>query len=104
VGKNVCHTVPYNRDIHNIITSVPAKNRAAQLFREGMDMYLAKHDHKLFHDPTAAACHLHPEIGTWVSGTLYRENGGWGTRIGGHDQMLVDVSRDRLWQCWTNSQ
>ena len=30
----------------------------------GMEAYLRAHEAKKWHDPTAAACHLHPEIGT----------------------------------------
>jgi pyrimidine-specific ribonucleoside hydrolase len=73
-------------------------NMAMELFREGMGMYLSKHSEKKFHDPTAAVCHKHPEIGTWIDGTLYREHGKWGTLLGGKDKMLVDIDREKLWQ------
>jgi len=43
-------------------------------------MYLKKHQHgKIIHDPTAAICHLHPDIATWVNGRLVCENEKWGT-------------------------
>ena len=44
-----------------------------------MGMYLEKHSEKKWHDPTAAACHLHPEIGTWFRGRVRRVEAGWGT-------------------------
>ena len=51
--------------------------RAQEIFVEAMDKYLEKHSEKKFHDPTAAVCHLHPEIGKWVQGKLYNSQGGW---------------------------
>jgi pyrimidine-specific ribonucleoside hydrolase len=104
IGKNVCHTIEYDRARHAKVTAVPPQNRAMELLHEGMTMYLAKHDKKLFHDPAAAVCMLHPEIGTWINGTLFREGSGWGTEYvpprtpGKTDQMLVDIDYDRLWQ------
>lgn len=99
ISKNVCHTVIYSLNIHRRIMDVPAMNRASELFREGMTKYLKKHSRgKKFHDPTAAVCHLHPEIGTWVKAKLYREKGGWGSRIDGNgDNIIVDIDYDKLW-------
>lgn len=96
VGKNVCHTIVYNRDVYNQRV-IPSLNRAMELFSEAMGMYLNRHGEKKFHDPTAAVCFLYPEIGTWYRGELYREKGGWGTMPGGNDSMLVDINRDMLW-------
>ena len=59
-----------------------------------------KHEGKKFHDPAAAVCMLHPEAGTWVNGTLYRERGGWGTRVSDDpaaDEILADIDRTALW-------
>lgn len=99
VGKNVCHTIVYNREVYNrFIDCKSFPNRAMELFAEAMGMYLEDHDEKKFHDPTAAVCHLHPEIGTWYEGgQLYRAKGGWGTMPGGTDRMLIDIDRSRLW-------
>lgn len=98
VGKNVCHTIVYNKDIQLEHEKHEAKGRAGMLFREAMRMYLDEHWDKKFHDPAAAVCHLHPEIGTWIKGDLFRQKGGWGTRLGGNDDMLVDIDREKLWQ------
>jgi len=101
VGKNVCHTILYNRERHEWIKEVEPKDRAQELFVMGMDRYLQKHSEKKFHDPTAAACHLHPEIGTWVQGTLYREKGHWGAFAmeGTNTNLLADIDRNALWDC-----
>lgn len=99
VGKNVCHTVVYDRARHEDVTATPAKSRAGEVLREVMGMYLEGHAEKMFHDPTAAVCHLHPEIGTWVEGTPYRQSGGWGTRVGrSPHRALADIDRDALWR------
>ena len=67
----------------------------------GMDAYLRKHEGKKWHDPTAAALHLHPEIGTWVRGRVRRIEAGWGTATDeSGDLILADVDRDTLWDCF----
>ena len=69
----------------------------------GMDEYLRKHEAKKWHDPTAAALHLHPEMGTWVRGRVSKIEGGWGTLMDeGGDRILADVDRDALWGCVRN--
>jgi inosine-uridine nucleoside N-ribohydrolase len=98
VGKNVCHTMVYDRDVLQRHLAFAPRTRAMELFLEGMKMYLEGHPEKMFHDPTAAVCHLHPEVGTWIQGELFREKGGWGTRAGGRDQMLVDLRREAVWE------
>ncbi|MBJ6764859.1 nucleoside hydrolase [Myxococcaceae bacterium JPH2] len=97
VGKNVCHTMVYDRDILRRHREHPPRSRAMELFLEAMAMYLAHSPEKMFHDPTAAVCHLHPEVGTWLPGELFREKGGWGTRPGGRDAMLVELQREAVW-------
>lgn len=100
IGKNVCHTLVYDHVIHQRVKAHPPASRAAELFHEAMDIYLASHDGKKFHDPSAAVCMLHPEAGTWVHGKLYREKGGWGTRVTddvSHDAVLADIDRNQLW-------
>lgn len=92
VGKNVCHTVIFDRD-----KWVPGGNHAAaKLFDEAADLYLARHDSKKFHDPTAAVCHLHPEVGTWFQGSAVKREGGW-TTVPGGDSVLADLDRDLFW-------
>ena len=81
ISKNVCHTIVYENTMHAVMCSVRPKSRAGELLREVMGMYLKNHPNgKKFHDPAAAVCHLHPEIGTWVKGRLvYGCGGKWGT-------------------------
>lgn len=98
VGKNVCHTMVYDRSVLDRHLDHPPQSRAMELFLEAMKLYLEHSPEKMFHDPTAAVCHLHPEIGTWIPGELFREKGGWGTRPGGKDQMLVDLDREAVWR------
>jgi inosine-uridine nucleoside N-ribohydrolase len=101
VGKNVCHTLLYDRAFHATMPPADAASSAAVLFMAGMAAYLAKHDEKKWHDPTAAACHLHPEIGTWVRGRVERIEGGWGTIADeGGDRILADIDREALWECF----
>lgn len=108
VGKNVCHTIVYNPE--NLIehgkkylglTHTPWNshwNKAQDLFLETMQLFFDKGaPYKMFHDPTAAVLMLHPEIGTWIQGSLYREKGQYGTMLSGNDSLLVDVDRKMLW-------
>lgn len=68
VGKNVCHTLVYDAAVHATLPPPPTGGPAARLFRLAMDLHLETHPAKKWHDPTAAVCHLHPEVGTWVRG------------------------------------
>ena len=100
VGKNVCHGLIYNNEIHEYIKSIPAKNRASELIREGMNLRLKSNpEGKKLHDPTAAICHLHPEIGVWVKAKPYREKGKWGSKLDKNgDYVLVDIDKQKLWK------
>lgn len=96
VGKNICHTVVYDKDIHKRV--VP-KDDVSSLFHVGMSIYLSKHDSKKYHDPTAAVCHLHPEIGKWFRGNLIRDKRlGW-TTVPNEDGdfVLADIDYEALW-------
>jgi pyrimidine-specific ribonucleoside hydrolase len=97
VGKNVCHTVLYGiQQLENMATP---KDRAGELFIEGMVNYLEHHDVKKFHDPTAACCHLHPEIGTWVRGKPCKMESGWSTEVRDDgDNVLAAIDYDKLWE------
>jgi inosine-uridine nucleoside N-ribohydrolase len=95
IGKNVCHTIEYNADIHS---RLEPKDRASELFKEAMDMYLVKHKSKKFHDPTAAVCCLHPEVATWVRGVPTYNRGKWTTTLKEDgDFVAADVDREMLW-------
>jgi pyrimidine-specific ribonucleoside hydrolase len=101
VGKNVCHTLRYDRAFHATMPPADPGNPAGVLFLAGMQAYLEHHEEKKWHDPTAAACHLHPEIGTWVRGRVTKIEGGWGTVADAEgDRILADVDRDALWDCF----
>jgi hypothetical protein len=70
---------------------------------EAMGLYLERHESKKFHDPTAAVCHLHPEIGEWVRGVVKKIESGWGvTPDESGDWMLGDIDRELLWDHITN--
>jgi pyrimidine-specific ribonucleoside hydrolase len=101
VGKNVCHTILYDRARHETMPPADPSNLATVLFAVGMEAYLRTHGEKKWHDPTAAACHLHPEIGTWVRGRVTRAESGWGTVLDPEgDRILADIDRDALWACF----
>lgn len=100
VSKNLCHTIVYDSKIHDFVMSYKTKNPAIKLLREGMELYLKNHkDGKKFHDPTAAVCHLHPQIATWVKAKLYSEKNQWGSILDENgDDIIVDINRDKLWE------
>lgn len=103
VGKNICHTVLYTKEQYEKMSKPQC--RAAELFMEGMGLYLERHDSKKFHDPTAAVCHLHPEVGTWLTGKVKKIETGWGTVCeaeGNNDWVLVDINYDELWNHISN--
>lgn len=90
VGKNICHTVLFNKEVW--------KNNKGDLFDKAADMYFERHEFKKFHDPTAAVCHLHPEIGTWFQGETMKEETGWTTKPSSDgDRVLADIDYDLLW-------
>jgi pyrimidine-specific ribonucleoside hydrolase len=96
-GKNVCHTVFYNQEVYNSMSK--PKDRASELFMEGMKLLLTRREAKKFHDPVAAVCHLHPEVGKWVKGKVQKIEGGWGTVADeAGDYVLADLDRPAFWQ------
>ena len=100
VGKQVCHTVLYTEWQHKLINP---KNRAAELFKEAGDFYFAKHENKKFHDPTAAVCHLHPEIAYWVRGKTSKIESGWGTSLDPNgDYIIASIDYNALWSHISN--
>lgn len=102
-GKNVCHTVLYDQAKYQAMSS--PKDRASELFLEAMGLLLDRHEAKKFHDPVAAVCHLHPEVGTWVRGRVQKIEAGWGTVLADSgDYVLADLDYDAFWRCiqtWT---
>lgn len=107
VAKNVCHGVVYDQEFHerlrHTIHLLPdSRHRESlQIIFEGMGVYLGKHaDGKKFHDPLAACCAIDPSIGTWAEVELYRERGGWGSRLapGSGTRIIIDYDRERFFQ------
>jgi inosine-uridine nucleoside N-ribohydrolase len=99
VGKNICHTVSYGYTQHRAFKEHPNETPGGKLFRQAMQCY--SHATKLLHDPTAAVCHIHPEVGTWVKGKLRSQGGGWGLdpKVDHNDSHLVDINYSLLWHC-----
>jgi len=108
VGKNVCHTLVYTRDMYDKdrlrlhpVHVGPVSNARA-IWWEGMDCHFSYKEGKALHDPAAAVMHVHPEIGTWVLGRPYYERGKWGTRPPEDSErssrVLADVCRPILYQ------
>jgi len=99
IGKNICHTIVYDAEIHRRVLAVQPHDRAGELLREGMGLYLNRHKEKKFHDPTAAVCMLHPEIATWVKARPYYEKGKWGCYLDEEaDNVCINVDENRLWE------
>lgn len=95
VGKNVCHTIIFDPQ-HQLARFAPPPNRAAELFMEAAALLQRP---KKFHDPVAAVCHLHPEVGVWIEGKTTKRQDGWTTISGpSDDRVLVDLDRDAFWQ------
>lgn len=99
IGKNLCHTIIYDQNIHNKVCQTTPKNEVIKIIRSCMTKYLKKHKNgKKFHDPLAAVAYNHPEIFKWVRGNPYKNNGYWGTILkndGGF--VAADVNRDKFW-------
>jgi hypothetical protein len=65
VGKNVCHTVVYTREVHDRCCPAASTSELVRLHRSFMEHYLASHDEKAFHDPLAALLHVNETLGVW---------------------------------------
>jgi inosine-uridine nucleoside N-ribohydrolase len=95
VGKNVCHTIWLDAAL---AAALKPRCAASEFFAEAARLLLENADGKKFHDPTAAVCHLHPEIGQWVRGRTVRRGGGWGTELAEDgDHVLAAIDHDALW-------
>lgn len=101
VGKNVCHTIVLDRE--RFESFAEPRCEASRLYHACMKLYFAKRKEKKLHDPTALACHLHPEVGVWYLGSPVREAGGWTVKPSNLDaKILADVNRDKLWEHLSN--
>lgn len=109
VSKNVCHGMVYDSTLHarvaGKIASLPEspQRRSLELIYQGMSKYLEKSPKgKAFHDPLAACCVIDPEVGEWAGVQLYREKGGWGSRLASPSQanatIIVRYNHERFVQ------
>lgn len=101
VGKNVCHGIYWNKERYQTMYDRWEGNalEPINLMLMASKMYFSKHPEKKFHDPTAAVCMLHPEIGTYVKGKTYNEKGGWGTKLDNDgDDICTDLDETKLWE------
>jgi len=99
VGKNICHTVVYNKQIHERVLASNTKSIGGELIREGMSIYLDQRDQKAFHDPLSAVLSLYPEFGVWVKATPTRMKNGF-TSIPNENEnnfVLADLDREQFW-------
>jgi hypothetical protein len=56
---------------------------------------LADEEGKKFHDPLAACCAIDESIGIWAEVELYREKGGWGSRLSPGSGVWIITGYDR---------
>lgn len=102
VSKNICHGIIYSKEIHRYLKP---RNRPSHLFKEAMDLMFEKHDYKKFHDPTAAVCHMWPEIASWERGKVMKAGDGWTTILDPTgDFVITDIREDLLWDHLLNFQ
>ena len=99
VGKNLCHKMVFHRD--DWLTKYSnGQLHMPELFVRAANYYfytLHNHD-KIFHDPTAAVLHLHPEIGEWVRGRTVRMGGEWGTVLDPDgDYIASGIIQEKMW-------
>lgn len=94
VGKNVCHSIVLD-PVTQMERFSPPPNRAAELFLEAGHLLGRE---KRFHDPVAAICDLHPEVGVWIDGKTVKRQDGWTTVPALGDRVLVDLDRDAFWE------
>lgn len=106
VSKNVCHTVVMDHSKYlEVINHWEGNdiNASVNLYIGGLLAYDLQNIEKRFHDPTACACLLHPEIATWAKGRLIWEvkNGNyyWGFIVGedSNEKIITSIDYDALW-------
>jgi hypothetical protein len=96
VSKNVCHGVIYGASLHAAVGAVKERSLSLQLIWQGMDAYLRRNPGgKKFHDPLAACCAIDESIGTWAEVELFREKGGWGSRLAPGSGTFIITGYDR---------
>ncbi len=99
VSKNVCHSVFYDAELHDLFSSLKDQSQSLALIWKGMDAYLKKFPNgKKFHDPLAACCAIDESIGEWVEVELFRAKGEWGSRLapGSGTWIIIDYDHEKF--------
>lgn len=106
VSKNVCHGLPYDREMHDRMEPFKDASLGLNLLYRAMDIYLTKKPRgKLFHDPLAACCAVEPDCCEYKEVELYRDRGQWGSKImpGSGTWISVAVNKDRFFEVLTTT-
>jgi inosine-uridine nucleoside N-ribohydrolase len=95
VSKNVCHRLVYDNEIHELVGARKDRNKALNYIWQGMDFYLRENAlGKIMHDILAAVCAIEPDVASWAEIELYREKGGWGSRLAPGTNTFITVDYD----------
>lgn len=101
ISKNVCHTIIFNSEKYIEMMDYwknKEKDKPYELFLKAGETYDLQNKEKKFHDPSAAACLLHPEIAKWTEGQLYHTKQGWGTDITKTgSKIITSINYQKLW-------
>jgi pyrimidine-specific ribonucleoside hydrolase len=95
VTKNVCHGIFHSPEVNEQIPS--GAHAGLDFIKDGMNFYFKRNPGgKALHDVIAAAAAIEPEIATWKSAFLYRNNKNeWGcTENPGDESSKVIINLD----------
>jgi len=96
VSKNVCHGIAWDPDMHERMRSRKGSHAGLAMVFDAMDLYLRNRPAgKLLHDPLAACAAIDPSFVTWAEVEVYRERGGWGSRLSPGSGTRISVAVDR---------
>ena len=102
ISKNVNHTILFDSAKYAEMLSVwegRTPEAPYELFLKAAVAYDFQKREKKFHDPTAVACLLHPEVATWAEGQLYYTSQGWGFSVGQTgSRITTSVNYSKLWE------
>lgn len=97
VSKNVCHSVVYDKDIHQEMSHHKDKNLGLKIIYEGMTKYLEKHPKgKALHDPLAACVALNPGICEFRKVKMYYSKGEWGAKEDMESDTSITIYVDKI--------
>lgn len=101
VGKNLCHKMVFKKeDWTNKYSKAYLGYKIPSLFWDAAYYYfnVLNNNEKIFHDPTAAVLHLHPEIAEWVRGRTVKMADGWGTILDPEgDYIASGIIQEKMW-------